>query len=161
MKPIPTSNANSEVYAHAPVKLKALIIYTTSKKPEKHIHMQPRRNPWSTPTYVTLKEPRECLHIRALLWIGADCMTEKSGQSEHFFLVSDLSGFFLLCCTIHFIRALYVCASWASQRLHIFMSFLGYSQTAYLHVLPGFSKFNSFDAFQYDLFVLLMKIRFV
>ena len=48
-------------------------------------------------------------------------MTEKSGQSEHFFLVSDLSGFFLLCCTIHFIRALYVCASWAIHRLHIFM----------------------------------------
>lgn len=70
-------------------------------------------------------------------------MTEKSGQSEHFFLVSDLSGFFLLCCTIHFIRALYVSTPWASQRLHIFMPFLGYSQTAYLHVFPGFSPIQS------------------
>ena len=48
-------------------------------------------------------------------------MTEKSRQSEHFFLVSDLSGFFLLCCTIHFIRTLYVCAAWAIHRLHILM----------------------------------------
>ena len=83
--------------------------YTTSKKPRKH-------------TYIcNLEEAQGVLTYKSAAMNGSGHRQQKVLARRISAKIYSLRGLFVDYAPIHFIRALYVCPSWAIHRLHIFM----------------------------------------